>query len=49
MWAVRIDAIVFGYERGSFIIVGQIGRRVMLVLFGFVDETNEDTFVIFFF
>jgi len=47
MWAVGVDAIAFRYERGSFANVGQIWRHVMLVLFGVVDGTNEDTFVPF--
>ena len=47
MWAVAIDAIALRYERGSFANVGQIWRRVMLVLFRVVDETNEETFVTF--
>ena len=47
MWAVGIDAIAFRYERGSFANIGQIWRRVILVLFGVVDEINEDTFVTF--
>ena len=44
---VGVDAIAGRHERGSFANVGQIWRRVMLVLFEVVDETNEDIFVTF--
>ena len=47
MWAVGIDEIAVGCKRGSFANVGQIGRRVMFVLFRVVDKTNEYTFVTF--